>query len=53
MLDVESVEEDASRRRLRWFGHVQRMNEARLPKGILIAEVPGRGGTEEDLGGDI
>ena len=44
MLNVKSVEEAASESRLRWFGHVQRMDEVRLPKRILNAELPGRRG---------
>lgn len=40
MLDVETVEETASR--LRWFKHVERMNEVRLPKRILTADLSGR-----------
>ena len=40
-LGVTSVEEAARVRRLRWFGHVQRMRDNRLPKRILSAEVPG------------
>jgi len=44
MLDIESVEEAASRSRLRWFGHVHRINENRLPKSILNTELPGRRG---------
>ena len=40
-LGVLSVEEAARVSRLRWFGHVQRMQDYRLPKRILSAEVPG------------
>ena len=40
-LGVNSVEEEARISRLRWFGHVQRMQDDRLPKRILFAEVPG------------
>lgn len=40
-LGVSSVEEAARVSRLRWFGHVQRMGDIRLPKRILAAEVPG------------
>ena len=45
-LGVTSVEEAARVSRLRWFGHVQRMRDDRLPNRILSAEVPdvrGRG----------
>lgn len=44
-LNVESIEEAARKSRLRWFGHVQRMNESRLPKLILNAEVNGQRGS--------
>lgn len=37
-LNVESIDEAAGKSRLGWFGHVQRMNESRLPKLILNAE---------------
>ena len=40
-LGVSSVEEAARASRLRWFGHVQRMGNDRLPKRILDAQVPG------------
>lgn len=42
MLYVEAVAEAASKNRVRWFEHVQRMNEARLHKKILTAELPGK-----------
>jgi len=42
ILNVESVEEAAGKSRPRWYGHVQRMNEVRLPKKILNSELPGR-----------
>ena len=29
---------------LRWFGHVERMNERRLTKGIYMADVSGNAG---------
>ena len=35
------MEEAARVSRLRWFGHVQRMRDDRLPKRILSAEIPG------------
>src|ERR1700761_821 len=40
-LGVTSVEEAARVSRLRWFGHVQRIRDDRLPKSILSAEVLG------------
>src|SRR6201995_4758964 len=39
-LGITSVEEAARVSRLRWFRHVQRMRDDRLPKRILSAEVP-------------
>lgn len=43
-LGVSSVEEAVRESRLRWFGQVQRMQDDRLPKKILAAEVLGRRG---------
>lgn len=40
-LNVDSVDEAARKSRLRWFGHVRRMNDDRLPKKILSAGVDG------------
>jgi len=40
-LGVTSVEKAARVSRLRWYGHVQRMGNSRLPKRILNAQVPG------------
>ena len=40
-LGVTSVEEAARVSRLRWFWHVERMRDDRLPKRILSAVVPG------------
>lgn len=42
--------EAARKSRLRWFGHVQRMNEARLPELFLNAEANGMRG---DVPGDV
>ena len=41
-LNVDSVDEVARRSRLRWYGHVERMEDFRLPKRILYSEVDGR-----------
>ena len=41
VFEIESVEEMARRSRLRWYGHVERMNEVRLPKKILYSEANG------------
>src|SRR6202000_1458805 len=38
-LGVDSVEEAAGVSRLRWFGHVQRMQSDRLPMKIMSEEV--------------
>ena len=40
-LGVNSVEEAARISRLRWFGHVQRMQSDRLPRRIM-SEVQGK-----------
>src|SRR3978361_1078345 len=40
-LDIDSVDEVARRSRLRWYGHVERMEDFRLPKRILYSEVDG------------
>ena len=37
----------ADRRVLRWFGHVERMDEYRMARRVLIAEVSGGQGTRE------
>src|ERR1700744_6682995 len=41
-LGVNSVEKAASVSRLRWFGHVQRMQSDRLPWRIMSEEVQGK-----------
>src|SRR6202000_1375176 len=43
-LGVDSVEEAARVSRLRWFGHVQRMQSDRLPRRIMSEEVQGKRG---------
>ena len=40
--NVDSVDEVTRRSRLRWCGHVERMEDFRLPKRILYSEVDGR-----------
>ena len=40
----------ADQRVLRWFGHVERMDEYRMARRVLIAEVSGGGGYEGDRG---
>ena len=39
----------ANQRVLRWFGHVERMDEYRMARRVLVAEVV-EGGYEGDLG---
>ena len=39
----------ADRRVLRWFGHVERMDEFRMTRRVLMAELSG-GGNEGDRG---
>ena len=34
-LEVEEIMNDIQKRRLRWFGHVMRMREDRVPKKML------------------
>lgn len=41
------IDEAARKSRLRWFRHVQRMNESRLPKLILDAEANGQRGRDK------
>ena len=41
-LNVESVEEVARKSRLRWYGHVERMEDFRLPKKVLYSDINGR-----------
>ena len=43
-LEVNSVEEAARVSRLRWLGHVQRMQSDRLPRRIMSEEVKGKRG---------
>ena len=39
--DVDRVEAMLQRRRLRWFGHVQRMKNSRLLKQLLVSKIEG------------
>ena len=43
-LGVNSVEEAARRSRLRWWGHVQRIDEDRIPKKLLDSGLVGKRG---------
>ena len=40
----------ADQRVLRWFGHVERMDDYRMARRMLIAEVSGGDGYEGDRG---
>ena len=40
----------ADQRVLRWFGHVERMDDYRMARMLLMAEVGGGAGTREDRG---
>ena len=37
MAGIERVEVMVMRRRLRWLGHVERMADSRIPKGLLVS----------------
>ena len=39
---VRSLLDDIKTKQLQWYGHVQRMEEGRLPKGIMKWRPPGR-----------
>ncbi|KAI5715485.1 hypothetical protein M8J77_016861 [Diaphorina citri] len=41
MVDIESLEEKMRERRLKWYGHVMRMNDERLPKKVYDMEMEG------------
>src|SRR5262249_34888448 len=43
-LGVKSVEDMAGQARLRWWGHVMRMEDGRIPKRILNSSVDGKRG---------
>ena len=45
----ETLAEKVDRTVLRWFGHVERMDEGRCPRKVKAAKVEGRLG-EEGLG---
>ena len=59
-LIVNSVEEAATQARLRWWGHVQRMGEHRLPQQLLNSQLEGKRGRgrprrrwEDAVGNDL
>lgn len=59
-LGVTDIDEAARQSRLRWWGHVQRMGEDRLPKQILESFVGGKRGRgrprrrwEDSVGNDL
>jgi len=39
---VRSVLDDIKTKQLQWYGHVQRMEEGRLPKEVMKCSPPGR-----------
>ena len=49
-LGINSVEEAGRISRLRWFGHVQRMQSDSLPRRIMSEEVQGKFRVEVDRG---
>ena len=59
-LGVNDIDETARQSRLRWWGHVQRMGEDRLPKQIFESSVGGKRGKgrprrrwEDSVGNDL
>ena len=42
----EDVVTNVEKSMFRWFGHVERMNERRLTKGIYMADVSGNAGRD-------
>ena len=48
-LEWKELPSRADQRVLRWFGHVERMDEYRFARGVSIPEVSG-GGYEGDRG---
>ena len=40
---TRSLLEDIKTKQLKWYGHVQRMEEGRLPKKVMKWSPPGRG----------
>uniref|UniRef100_A0A8D8R1Q5 Uncharacterized protein n=1 Tax=Cacopsylla melanoneura TaxID=428564 RepID=A0A8D8R1Q5_9HEMI len=41
-VDVEKLQDKIERSRLKWYGHMQRMNEERIPKNIFNQQIEGR-----------
>ena len=37
--DIDRVETMLQRRRLRWLGHAQKMDNSRLPKNLLVSKI--------------
>ena len=50
-----SVESQPKTKRLRWFGHLCRMPDTRLPKKVLYGQVKGRGvvGRPREIWNDV
>jgi hypothetical protein len=40
-LKIEEIQNHIEESRLRWFGHVKRMDEHRIPKGLLKMKMGG------------
>jgi hypothetical protein len=41
-LKMDEIQNQIKRSRLRWFGHVKRMDEHRIPKRLLEMKISGR-----------
>ena len=46
---TRSLLEDSKTKEIKWYGHVQRMEEGRLPKKVMKWSPPGRSKNEVDL----